>query len=149
VFAYLEDVSPDGRVTYVTEGQLRAINRRLAEPAALPYDPGPAPHSFYRADAMPVVPGEWFTISFKLHSVAALVKKGHRVRLAIAGADADTFRSLPGQPGQFDIERGAPEPSFISLPLRPWQGAAPPEALGDPAGQTGGRLVDLFLYGLL
>jgi len=28
-FAYLEDVAPDGRVTYITEGQLRALHRRI------------------------------------------------------------------------------------------------------------------------
>lgn len=119
VFAYLEDVAPDGRVTYITEGQLRAVNRRPADPATLPYDPGPAPHSFNRADAMPVVPGEWFSISFKLFACAALLERGHRVRLAIAGADADTFRILSnGRPERFDIARGGSEPSAVELPLR-------------------------------
>jgi uncharacterized protein len=121
VFAYLEDVSPDGRVTYITEGQIRAVHRKLASPATLPYDPGPAPHSFRREDAMPVVPGQWFTLSFKLYPTAALIKKGHRIRLAIAGTDADTFRPWPeGQYERFDIQRGGTEPSVIELPLRPW-----------------------------
>lgn len=42
VFAYLEDVAPDGTVTYITEGQLRAMNRKIADQDALPYDLGPA-----------------------------------------------------------------------------------------------------------
>jgi putative CocE/NonD family hydrolase len=121
VFAYLEDVSPDGRVTYITEGQLRAVNRRVANPGTLPYDAGPAPHSFRRVDAMPVVPDEWFTISLKLYATAALIKKGHRVRLAIAGADQDTFRAMSdGRSERFEIDRGGAEPSAIELPLRPW-----------------------------
>jgi len=122
VFAYLEDVAPDGTVTYITEGQLRAIHRKIADPTKLPFDQGPAPHSFYRTDALPVVAGEPFTIKFKLYSVAALIKRGHRLRLAIAGADADSFhRMSAGQPEQFDIYRGGGEPSVIEIPLLPWR----------------------------
>jgi uncharacterized protein len=121
LFAYIEDVSPDGRVTYVTEGEIRAVNRKIADPATLPYDQGPAPHSFNRGDALPVVPGEVFTLKFKLYSTVALIRKGHRIRLAIAGADSDTFERLSnGQPEQFDILRGGAEPSAVELPLRAW-----------------------------
>ena len=124
VFAYIEDVAPDGRVTYITEGQLRAVNRKPAEPAALPYDQGPAPHTFNRADVLPVVPGETFGIAIKLYAVAVLIRKGHRIRLAIAGADCDTFPPLSnGQPEQFDIHRGGPTPSFLEVPLRPHERA--------------------------
>ena len=47
---YLEDVAPDGRVTYLTEGVLR-LGHGMSKEAALPYEhPGP-PRSFLRADA--------------------------------------------------------------------------------------------------
>ena len=95
IFAYLEDVAPDGRVTYITEGQLRAINRKPAEPSALPYDSGPAPHTFNRADALPVTPGEFFTVAIKLFAVAALIQRGHLIRLAIAGARLGDPPQLP------------------------------------------------------
>ncbi len=122
IFAYVEDVAPDGRVTYITEGQLRAINRRPADPATLPYDPGPAPHSFRRADAIPVIPGEPFTLRLKLFSTAALIKKGHRLRLAIAGCDKDSFAPMSnGESECFDIHRGGAEASAIEIPLRPWR----------------------------
>jgi predicted acyl esterase len=120
VFVYLEDVGPDGRVTYITEGMLRAINRKLADLASLPYDPGPAPHSFKRSDAMPVVPGQPFTLPLKLFATAALIRKGHRLRLAIAGADRDTFSTPTGQ-DRFDIHLGGDDPSRIEIPLRPWR----------------------------
>jgi predicted acyl esterase len=120
VFAYIEDVAPDGRVTYITEGLLRAINRKPAEPAALPYDQGPAPHTFNRADALPVIPEERFILVMKLYAVAALIREGHRIRLAIAGADHDTFPALSnGQPDQFFIHRGGSTASFLELPFRP------------------------------
>jgi len=127
VFAYLDDVAPDGTVTYVTEGLIRAINRKIADPKTLPYDPGPAPHSFSRSDALPVVPGEKFSLAFKMFSVAALIKKGHALRLAIAGSDAGTLRRLstplfseaPAE--RFDIYRGGESASKVSLPLRLWK----------------------------
>lgn len=128
IFAYLEDVAPDGRVTYLTEGVLRAIHRKVsADPQKLPYDPGPSPHSFSRADAEPVVPGQDFTVAFKLFAIAALIKKDHRIRLAIAGADADTFRPVHGDRDEryrderFDIHYGGPTLSTFQVPLRAWQ----------------------------
>jgi putative CocE/NonD family hydrolase len=121
VFAYLEDVAPDGTVTYITEGQLRAINRKVADLDSLPYNPGPVPHSFKRADALPVVPGEKFSLALKLYAVAALIKKGHSIRLAIGGTDIDTFRRLSHAPERFEVYRGGSEMSRLNLPLRPWR----------------------------
>jgi hypothetical protein len=68
-----------------------------------------------------VVPGERFSLSFKLYSVAILIKKGHRVRLAIGGADIDTFRRLSPAPERFEIYRGGHEMSRLKLPLRRWR----------------------------
>ncbi|ATQ44586.1 CocE/NonD family hydrolase [Caulobacter mirabilis] len=122
VFAYLEDVAPDGRVTYVTEGQLRLVSRKIADPRTLPYDHGPAPHSFNRADALPVKPGEVMEVKFALLPTAALIRKGHRLRLAIAGHDADTFRRYPLEgPASFDIHYGGRTPSVFEVPMRPWR----------------------------
>ena len=70
------------------------------------------------------MPGEIFTIAIKLYAVAALIRKGHRIRLAIAGADFNTFPPLSnGQPEQFDIHRGDPTPSLLEVPLRPHERA--------------------------
>lgn len=123
IFVYLEDVAPDGRVSYLTEGQLRAIHRKPALPDRLPYDQGPAPHSFTRADALPVVPGEVMEIRFALFPTAALIRSGHRLRIAIAGADADTFRRhSDGEPEVFTIHSGGRRVSGVELWMRPWQG---------------------------
>jgi hypothetical protein len=118
---YLEDIAPDGRVTYLTEGMLRAIHRAPADPAGLPFDAGPAPHSFLRADALPVKPDELMRIRFALFPVAARIEAGHRVRLAIAGADADYFRHYSeGQPETFTVHHGGDQSSMVTIPLRPW-----------------------------
>lgn len=121
VFAYIEDVAPDGRVTYITEGQLRAVHRAPADPAALPYDQGPAPHSFTRADALEVRAHEPMNMHFALNPTAALIRRGHRLRLAIAGADANVFRRYPAEGDlDFAIALGGQAASRLELPMRPW-----------------------------
>lgn len=120
VFAYLEDVAPDGRVTYLTEGMLRALHRKIANPASLPYDPGPAPHSFAAADALTVTPGARMDVPFAFFPVAALIHRGHRLRLAIGGADAAIFTRHPAQGAEtFRFQFGGDRPSLLHLPLGP------------------------------
>lgn len=122
IFVYLEDVAQDGRVTYLTEGQLRAVSRKPAAPGDLPYPTDGPAHSHRRADALPVVPGETFEVSIALFPVAARIRKGHAVRIAIAGADAGTFRRYSdGKPDAFTILRGGDNASAVTLPLRVWQ----------------------------
>lgn len=121
VFVYLEDVAPDGRVTYLTEGMFRAIHRRPAAVERLPYDQGPAPHSFRREDAQLVSPGEEMTLEFALMPTAALLRPGHRIRIAIAGADSDWFSIYSnGGPERFTVRTGEGG-SSVTLPLRPWR----------------------------
>lgn len=129
IFVYVEDVAPDGRVTYLTEGELRALHRKLADPKSLPYDQGLAPHSFRRADALPVVPDKMMQVKFSLLPTAALIRKGHRLRVAIAGADSSMFRRYPETgPETFVVGRGGDYGSSIDLPMRSWKAEAPTDA---------------------
>jgi len=122
LFVYLEDIAPDGRVTYVTEGEFRAIHRAPGNPAHLPYDEGPAPHSFKRGDALPVTPGETMRVRFALNPVAALIRRGHSLRVAVAGADADVFRRYSeGGDDAFTFSLGGGRASAIDIPLCPWR----------------------------
>jgi uncharacterized protein len=93
-FVYLEDIDENGQVTYLTEGQLRALHRRISsEPSPVKL---PVPyHSFMKKDAMPLKPGEIAELRFGLQPVSVLVKKGYRLRVAIAGHDKDTFIRIP------------------------------------------------------
>src|SRR5262249_45442698 len=54
VFAYLEDLAPDGSVSYVTEGQLATIHRGAGD--GLP--------TFRRAERQPVAAGEVVELTF-------------------------------------------------------------------------------------
>jgi hypothetical protein len=49
-----------------------------------------------------------------------LIRRGHRIRLAIAGADKDTFRRLPesGDP-VLTVGRSRTHASYVELPLVP------------------------------
>ena len=117
--AYLEDVSPEGRVTYVDEGILRVIDRKEVDPKTLPYEPlGPA-HSFLRKDAEPLTPGEAATIRFSMYPTSVLLRKGHRIRLALAGADASLFDRYPAEGAPtLTVYREAQRASYVDLPAK-------------------------------
>ena len=86
----------------------------------MPYDQGPAPHSFARADALETSPGERMRVEFALSSVAAVIREGHRIRIAIGGADTHMFMTYSnGGTERFDVFYGA-GCSTLTLPLRPW-----------------------------
>lgn len=117
IHAYLEDVAPEGRVTYLDEGIFRVIHRMEVDPTSLPYEPlGPA-HSFLRADARPLTPGETTTIRFSMFPTSVLLRKGHRVRVALAGADASLFQRFPAEETPtWTVYREAERASFVELP---------------------------------
>jgi len=116
-FVYLEDVDPEGHVAYVTEGQLRALHRRLSslEP---PYVQLVPYHSFTRADGQALVPGDPAELTFDLLPTSYLFRQGQRIRVAIAGADVDHFALIPpGEPPTIQIYREAGRASRVVLPV--------------------------------
>jgi putative CocE/NonD family hydrolase len=117
-FAYLEDVAPDGRVTYLTEGQLRAISRKISDREPPYHHYGPY-RTYERADAEDLVPGEVTELPIELWAVSALIREGHRIRVAIAGADAGKFKRYPvdGSEPVITVERNPEFPSRIVLPM--------------------------------
>jgi len=117
--AYLEDVAPDGRVTYITEGELRGVMRRTTD-LPPPYVRMGPHRTELRADALPLVPGEVAELTFELWATSVLIREGHRIRIAIAGADADTFARYPrnGDIPTWTVERNAGLASRVRLPVR-------------------------------
>ncbi len=116
-YVYLEEVDENGKVTYLTEGALRGLHRRISNDQPpikifVPY------HSFKKADAAPIVPGEITEIKFGLQPISVLVKRGHRLRVAIAGHDKDTFIRIPaeGTP-TIVMQRNKRGLSSIELPI--------------------------------
>ncbi len=117
LFVYLEDVDKEGNVTYITDGNLRLIHRKISSKKP-PYKTLIPYHTFLKKDALPLVPNEVSEIKFGLHATSVLVNKGHRIRLAIAGADKEVFKRYPakGKP-IITIERNKKNPSFIDIPI--------------------------------
>jgi putative CocE/NonD family hydrolase len=118
LFVYLEDVTPEGRVHYVTEGELRALHRKW-QPAETTINPGPSipNRTFRRADAAPLIPGEVVPLTLDLLPVSYQFKKGHRIRVALAGADKDHFQLLCGPSPAWQIWHTPDRPSRITLPV--------------------------------
>jgi hypothetical protein len=117
LFVYLEDVDETGRVFYAAEGQLRALHRKVSsEPS--PYRLQVPYHSFREEDAMPLVPGEVAEITFGLQPTSVLIRKGHRIRIGIAGHDQGTFVRIPaeGTPA-ITVARNRIHASCIDLPV--------------------------------
>ena len=69
---------------------------------------------------MPLVPGEMAEITFGLSPTSALIRKGHRIRIGIAGHDEGTFVRIPedGTP-TLTVGRNRVHASFIDLPVVP------------------------------
>jgi putative CocE/NonD family hydrolase len=118
VFVYLSEVEADGRCRYVTEGVLRALHRKET--------PCPDDHrtswpwrTFSRTDAAPVKPGEIVKLRFALLPTSWRFRKGSRIRVSIACADADHYTQIPhGRPPRLTIHRGgALTASTIELPI--------------------------------
>ena len=121
VFVYLEAVQPDGKVVYLTEGELRLALR--GPNAAQDKLQGLSP-SFARADAAFLEPGKPVEAAIVLHTISAMIPKGDRLRVAIAGADADTFARIPGEGAPiFTIYRSSALSSFIDIPMADWHQA--------------------------
>jgi len=116
-FVYLEDVDAQGVVRYITEGQLRGIHRKLSATPA-PYWTGMPYHSFRRADAAPLPRGEVVELTIGLQPTSVLIRRGHRVRVAIAGADSETFVRIPAQGTPvWRVFHSADAASCIRLPI--------------------------------
>jgi uncharacterized protein len=113
VFAYLEGVAPDGYVSYLTEGELRAEDRATSGFGPL----GPV-HPFTRKAARPLEPGRPTTLNLGLLPISARIPAGDRIRLALAGADAGTFATVPAHgPISFHIYHDAVHASALHLPV--------------------------------
>ncbi len=117
-FTYLEDVAPDGKVTYITEGELRALHRKTAN-SDLGHTVLDPAHSYKKADGELLKPGENAELKISMYATSVLIKKGHKIRVTIAGADTSNFSRIPeiGEP-VINVQRNSILSSFIELPMR-------------------------------
>jgi uncharacterized protein len=116
-FLYLEDVDPTGAVRYITEGELRGIDRKLSPAQPIYHVFGPY-HSFRREDQLSLNPGQVTELKFSMMPISIRIRAGHSIRIALAGADADTFARIP-ETGEaaYTVRRDRSRPSHVVLPV--------------------------------
>jgi hypothetical protein len=117
-YVYLEDVTEQDKVIYVTEGMLRAQHRKISTEKSPLYQDSGIYRTFRKKDRMPLVPGKITELKFHLNPISVLIKKGHRIRIAIAGHDNSVFERIPetGDP-VINVYRNAVYRSKIELPV--------------------------------
>jgi hypothetical protein len=114
LFAYLEDVAPDGGIAIVTEGRLRASFRR--EDVAPWRLQGIPWHRAEAGDAQPLRPGEAVTLRFALLPASHVFRAGHRIQLTVTGADYRQ-RDLAADAQGAQITLNPDASSHVELPV--------------------------------
>lgn len=82
--------------------------------------------TYLHADAEPLVPGQVIELVFSLQPVSYLFQRGHRIRIALAGADRDHFDPIPEDDAPtWQVQRNRAHPSHVILPVvaRPQESA--------------------------
>jgi len=131
VVLYLEDVERDGSSHYVTEGVLRASHRRVTTPdygyLSLPF------HGSRAADVEPLPP-EPSELRIDLLPIAYRFGAGHRIRLAVSGADRDNLETRAiDPPPVFHVYWGGSEhSSSLILPVVPASAVRLEEPIQEP-----------------
>lgn len=115
-FVYLEAVKPDGVSVYLTEGQLRALHRKVW--ADSPFRALGPQHSYLSRDAEPLTPDEAAVLTLTFHPISARIPAGYRLRVCLAGSDRTTFANIPaeGTPPFLKFHRG-PAGCYVDLPI--------------------------------
>lgn len=117
IHAFISEVTPNGKVHYVTEGLLRALHRHesIAPDACRTSWPFRA---YARRDIRPMPAGVPQNLRFALLPVSWTFSRGSRIRLSIAGHDADHSIQIPhGRPPRLALLRQAKQRSLLILPL--------------------------------
>ncbi|WP_280434873.1 CocE/NonD family hydrolase [Nocardia carnea] len=117
IFAYVEDVAPDGTVSVVTEGR-SAASLRAESPApyklpdAVPY------HRSFREDAQPLIPGQAVRMRFDILPLSYVFRAGHRMQITVTGYDHRESIPLPDAHGStVEVVSDPAQPSLIRLPV--------------------------------
>lgn len=113
VFVYLDEIAPDGTVRYITEGMMKVGFQREQQYI---YD-YPAPVGFMKKNYQPFNSGEWVDVEVHMLPISYEIPEGHRLRVSIAGVDAEHFEMPELKSPTMDLQIGGNKPANIILPL--------------------------------
>jgi len=118
VFAYLDQVAPDGKAEVISFGRLALSHRKTAKP---PFDTLGLPwHSGLARDVAPLPVGRRARLDFDLTPVARVILAGSRLRFVVTGADPrqrNLAEVRQNPPPQITVHLGGAEGSRIDLPV--------------------------------
>jgi uncharacterized protein len=121
IIAYLEAVSPNGDVKYITEGVLRFVHHKETTEKT-PYQEFGVTRSFMKKDGAPLTPGQITNIRIPMYATSIKIPKGYKIRIAIAGAAKDLFNRYPEKENPtWIVSRSKALPSSVTLPIVPAQ----------------------------
>jgi hypothetical protein len=113
VVCKLSDVAPDGASALVTWGILNATHRES------------------HTEPSPLVPGQKYSLEVELHVAAWAFEPGHRIRLAISGADWPNYWPSP-YPAEHTVHWGGESGARLTLPIVPNGSADEAPVFGEP-----------------
>jgi uncharacterized protein len=113
LFAYLEYVSPGGRVSYLTEGVIQLSHRGATQPAIRTDQR--LDRSFAKADRRPMTPNVTETVVFEMVPTSIVMPKGSRLQVSFASSDTDNFDPKPT--AKISITTGGS--GALTLPIAP------------------------------
>ena len=119
--AKIAEVAPDGTSALIVDGSLNGTRRGdLAEALKNP---------------QPMEPGEVYELDIPMFPTGWVIKKGHRIRLAISGADFPNLWPTPFEATN-KVHRGGGYASRLILPVVAAPELDPPEFLAAPRLRT-------------
>jgi uncharacterized protein len=118
LYAFLEDVAPDGKSTRVTDGRIRA-SWRTTHAAAWGVKEQ-LWHRGYADDLVALAPGETVELAFDLLPVSYVFRAGHRPRVSLSTSIGEKYQAPPLSGGRhpvIQLHRDREHASHIALPL--------------------------------
>jgi putative CocE/NonD family hydrolase len=120
--AWIDDIGPDGKSLFVSDGALRGSHRNLT--SKQPWDDMGLPyHASTAADSIPLPQVEPTELLFDAYPMSYVFKKGHRIRLTVTGGEKNTYQQPPGfdreNPPTIRVYRGGDHASYVDFPIIP------------------------------
>ena len=118
IIAALEEVLPDGRSRFLTEGEARASHRALGrgtvrDSLGIPYHPSRA------SDARDLIPGKPNLVTFNLEALSRIVGAGSRLRISLSfgGSGLTQPEGFPTEAPTVTVYTGGGAASLVRLPV--------------------------------
>ena len=136
-FVSVSDVYPDGSVSFIQRGLLKASHRRV-DPLRSYYDSdgnGVMVQPYHpHTNPQPVQPGEVNTYDIEIFPIGHIFRKGHTLLVQIHTPPAVDglwgYTPTHHAPSLVSIHHGADTPSWLQLPIVSLDAVQPDEALG-------------------